>query len=1297
VFDDTGVGPANPLVLDAGSSSKGNISHLMTHSNQLENMFGRIVDARRYEPSQLDLSDSNSSRTMMIELTGTGKTVLEIGTSTGYMSRVLKDRGNTVVGVEVDPEAAASARPHCDRLLNADIESLLLGDELEESFFDVVILGDVLEHLKWPDRVIAQLKSHLRPGGYLVVSMPNVAHGDVILNLLAGKFPYHDSGLLDITHLRFFGLEDVVKLFDSAGYRICDLHTVKVDVGCTETSPDLSTVPEEVLLGVKSLPHANSYQFVFKAFRAEECIEPLQLEDAGLKGAFEAFTTEVRRLRAENSRLDTYLAHLQPEFDEKAAWANKLNAELAEAQARAQCLQSKVDELGILWSRATRWKRALIFSVLTPWDGIVGTVIIAVELFGRVLRKISSRKAPLVAAQNSAQCSIVIVTWEGKDLLAESLPALREAVRFHGGEHEIVVVDNGSTDGTEEYLHHHFSEIRVIRNEQNEYFGGGNNLGVQTAKNDVVVLLNNDMIVHKDFLGPLLDGFRSPDVFAIASQVFLADPQKPREETGKTRATFNGCDLDWRHDPISRGDEEQNYVPVLWGHGGAVALDREKFLWIGGFDRLYDPFYVEDADLSYQAWKVGWRCMLAVDSKVIHKHRSSTKRFGAQFIAQIVRRNHELFMWKNFSDLPKLLKHFLRAYRRRIQRAGIPGIGIRLELRSFLGAVQRLPKVVSRRLRIARSIVRTDQEIFRLTNPPSSDSSSEVDFSRLSSQEQLGTGWYRIEISGQRNRCWMAQEASLCLSAPSETAELQLEGYVPPLSEYGGVSLTLTVCCGAERTRFDLAGGSFKHTWKITNLQVGKPTDIQLAVNKTIPPSPRDSRTLGLMFYRIALEGLNGQLSKTGEEDNRPFAGDMASCAIDSGILPDARKRLLFLCAYVPGIGLHGGGNTMFHLIRKLSDRYRITAVCLMEKEAEQKFVPRLAPFCERLEVMWRRQTLYARNPLGLRPPEIVYEFYHRRMQEVVDECLRSRSYDVIDCEYLQTAHFVQDYPEIPAVISHHEVYSLSYRNRYQSAPLFSLRRATGFANWMRMLNYEEKMFRRFYAVMVVTDRERDYLHHYMPQVKVYAHPTGVDCEFFVPSQEAPEPGSVVFLGNFNHAPNVSGILWFLERVWPAVRASCSYARLYVVGGNPPPSLQKWNGKEGVQVTGWVEDVRPFLQRSVVFIAPMLEGVGLRGKMLEAWATKKPVVGTSLAFLGLNQARDRAGFVADDAESFAARVGDLLANEALAEQMGTCGRELVISSYSWDAFADLYHRTYREGMEALHGVNEVMNTQVAGT
>jgi GT2 family glycosyltransferase/glycosyltransferase involved in cell wall biosynthesis/SAM-dependent methyltransferase len=1112
----------------------------MTHSNQPENMFGKTVDARRYEPPQLDLSDCNSSRTMMIELAGEGKTVLEIGTSTGYMSRVLKERGNTVVGVEVDPRAASIAKQYCDRLLNADIESLLLGDTLEKNYFDVVILGDVLEHLKWPDKVIEQLKSHLRPGGYLVVSMPNVAHGDVILNLFAGKFPYHDSGLLDITHLRFFGLEDVVKLFDSAGYQICNLRTVRVDVGCTETSPDLSAVPEELILGVKSLPHANIYQFVFKAFRADECREPLQLEEVGLKGSFEAFTTEVRRLRAENSRLDAYLARLQPEFEEKAAWANELNAELSQAQStiretefKVRNLQSKIEEWSALWSKATRWKRALVFSMLAPLDWMVGIVIVAAELFGRVLRRIGRRKVPLIAPPDSNRCSIVIVTWEGKDLLAESLPPLLKAVRFHGGEHEIVVVDNASTDGTEEFLRNHFPEVRVIRNLHNEYFSGGNNLGVREAKNDVIVLLNNDMTVHEDFLAPLLEGFREPDVFAVASQVFLADPHKPREETGKTRATFNGCDLDWKHDSISPSDEEQKYVPVFWGHGGAVALDRQKFLWLGGFDRLYDPFYVEDADLSYQAWKVGWQCLLAVNSKVIHKHRSSTKRFGTQFTAQIVRRNHELFIWKTFGDLPKLLKHFLRAFRRRIQRAGVPGIGIRAELRPLLGAAKRLPGVVSRRLRLARWVVRTDQEILDITNPGAGASSEEG----------------------------------------------------------------------------DAAGAQSMSVW----------------------------------------------------QDRVP-----------------GQRRILMVCAYLPCLGVHSGGNTMFNLIRTLSKRHRLTVLSYYEQESEREFVPMLSQYCERLELVHRNQTLDAPNPFGLKPPEIVYEFYHKRMQRLVAEYLQTGLFDLIQCEFVQTGHFANVDLEIPAVLTNHELLSLAYLNSLKNAPWVSRRKIRALVSWMRMLNYEEKLLRRFAAVVVLTRPEREFLARYAPTVKVFDHATGVDCDFFFPAEDPPAKGSVLFVGNFRHAPNVGGMIWFLEKVWPKIRASCRDAQLYIVGGNPPPSIQEVHGRDGITVTGWVEDVRPYLQNAAVFVAPVFEGVGLRGKVLEAWAMKKAVVGTRLSFEALSAIDAQTCFLADDPEAFAARVGELLEKQDLASRMGNAARRLVEDSFSWDAFGAVYDGIYSE-------------------
>ena len=1230
--------------------------------HQQDDIFGRSVSAKRYEPALLDLNDANSSRAMMVELTGSNKSVLEIGTSTGYMTRVLQERGNRITGVEIDQEAARVAEQYCERMLTADIESALKADALSDSSFDVIIVGDVLEHLRWPNEVLERLKRHLRPGGYLVVSLPNVSHGDVILNLLQGQFPYQNTGLLDITHFRFFGLADVVKLFSSAGYEISELRKVKVDVGCTETSPDLSTIPPEVLDGIRSLPHGNTYQFVFKAFRRGECSDPLEVPANELTSSFEAFTAELRRLRA-------YLAKLQPEFEAKARWADSLNQEAAR-------LRREFEVVLAMWRKATRWRRMLASLAVVPLDIAVAVTLVLVEGIGRTLRAIKPADAPVYPVPKP-ECSFIIVSWNGKHLLAECLPRLLEAIRLQGGNHEIVVVDNGSIDGTSEFVRENFPEINVVRSEQNLYFGGGNRLGIKGASKDILVLLNNDMMVEPDFLEPLLQGFRDTGVFGVASQVFLPADKK-REETGKTRAEFNGSDLDWRHDPISAEDQRNGYTPVFWLHGGATAIDRRKYEWLGGLDQIYDPFYVEDADLSYRAWKVGWRCLLACNSRVLHQHRSSTQRFGDGFIRQIVRRNHYIFLWKNLGDIGWLIKHFIRAARARVRRAGVPGIGIQGEAKAYFGALKRLPTITSSRLKMSRSIRCSDRKIIANIDEvqPAKIMSTEVDFARGDFDDHLAGGWYTVERDHGRPYRWMGDKASVYLARSAEGDQLVVEGCAPSLSNYGG-PLLLKISINGVQQEYALNEGSFSHAISLQALSRSEPLRVDLALNRVIRKS-EDQRTLGVMVHRVA--AISANRGGTATAAGAPLESiSLAGTAAPPPVSGEAPKRLLFICAYLPCVGLHGGGNTMFHLIRTLSRRYRITVLAFFERDIEQQLAPLLLPYCERLELVRRTQSFDAPNRFGINPPSIVYEFYHDRMQHVVDHFLRTESFEVIDCEYLQTGHFVLDYPDIPAVLSHHEMYSMSIRNRLNSLP-YSWEKLKVFVEWMRMLNYEERIFRRFSSVLLVTEKEREYLHGYMPAVNAYAHPTGVDTDFFSPTMEPAEAGSVAFLGNFQHAPNVGGLLWFAEKVWPRIRARCPGAKLYAVGGSPPDAVQAMHATNGIEVTGWVKDVRPYLQRSAVFVAPMLDGVGLRGKILEAWATEKPVVATSLAFLGLDAPDGYAGFVADDETTFADRVCKLLEDQTLANQIGKRARELVVKSYSWEAFADFYDAAYRAAM-----------------
>jgi GT2 family glycosyltransferase len=320
------------------------------------------------------------------------------------------------------------------------------------------------------------------------------------------------------------------------------------------------------------------------------------------------------------------------------------------------------------------------------------------------------RKADEMRRADTNKTTIIIVSWDGKHLLAECLPKVVEAARHDGGTHEILVVDNGSTDGTVDFLRLNFPCVRVLALDRNYGFIGGNNRGIEVVETGTVVLLNNDMLVDSGFLRPLLDGFTDSSVFAVTSQIFFADPNRRREETGKTRARFEDGFFYLWHDDIDAGDEAREIIPVFWAGGGSCAIDRNKYRAIGGFDSLYRPFYVEDTDVSYQAWKRGWKCLLAPASRVIHKHRStSATKFGEDFVESTIRKNQYLFIWKNVTDVSMVLGHLVNLPRTHLRsmRSHSP----KFEIRAFLRALQQLPEAMGKRFVNAAHYVLGDKEV----------------------------------------------------------------------------------------------------------------------------------------------------------------------------------------------------------------------------------------------------------------------------------------------------------------------------------------------------------------------------------------------------------------------------------------------------------------------------------------------------------------------------------------------------------------------------------------------------------
>jgi len=351
---------------------------------------------------------------------------------------------------------------------------------------------------------------------------------------------------------------------------------------------------------------------------------------------------------------------------------------------------------------------------------LLGVVFLWVDLWTRLKKSVRNKTAPapekpLSTSPSSfppCEASIVIPNWNGKDLLEKYLPSVVEAC---GPSDEIIVVDNASTDGSAEFIRHHYPQVRVLEMDRNLGFGGGSNTGVRAARHAVVVLLNNDMRVTPDFVQALRAGFTDPAVFAVSAQIFFTDPSRRREETGLTTGRFAKGFFRVRHEIQER---VQIPYPTFYAGGGSTAYDREKFLELGGFDPLFEPFYLEDTDLSYNAWRRGWKVLYQPQAHVYHEHRGTIgKHFPPQAIESYLQQNYVLMVWKNLHQTSWLWSHLFHLYGHMVLNCLGWGTETRTTVGAFVRALRRLPQALrARRAALLRAAI-SDPEVFTRIRP----------------------------------------------------------------------------------------------------------------------------------------------------------------------------------------------------------------------------------------------------------------------------------------------------------------------------------------------------------------------------------------------------------------------------------------------------------------------------------------------------------------------------------------------------------------------------------------------------
>lgn len=316
----------------------------------------------------------------------------------------------------------------------------------------------------------------------------------------------------------------------------------------------------------------------------------------------------------------------------------------------------------------------------------------------------------------------------------------------------------------------------------------------------------------------------------------------------------------------------------------------------------------------------------------------------------------------------------------------------------------------------------------------------------------------------------------------------------------------------------------------------------------------------------------------------------------------------------------------------------------------------------------------YAQSLMALPTPNPMCTAYARSkaMKAVVDRALQETQFDIVHVEHLRAAQFAPVRGGPPAVIDSVDCLTgLFGQMSKRSSPAGKL---VAHEETWKLRRFEPKTLGRFDGIVITSESERDALLELDAGLAIDVVPNGVDIDYFRPSGTERTPRKIVFSGKMGYAPNAEAAAWFAEQVFPSVRNKWSDAEFVIVGNDPPESIRRLGSVEGVTVTGYVADLRPYLDSSAVAVAPMQVAVGVQNKVLEAMAMGLPVVMSPLAARSLTACK--SGIVAQSPEEWIEKVFGLIERGEEASELGRRNREHVVENYSWERSAQILESVY---------------------
>ena len=380
-------------------------------------------------------------------------------------------------------------------------------------------------------------------------------------------------------------------------------------------------------------------------------------------------------------------------------------------------------------------------------------------------------------------------------------------------------------------------------------------------------------------------------------------------------------------------------------------------------------------------------------------------------------------------------------------------------------------------------------------------------------------------------------------------------------------------------------------------------------------------------------------------------------------------KKILIISPYFPFPARDGGKVRLYNLIKHLSKENKVYLLAYIEPAADKNCVALAKEFCtEVFPVLREEDKRIIRDDL----PRSVSFFYTQAMIDELAKVLDIVKPDIVQLDFLIMTEYVKHIKNIPVFYTEHDMGLLDFNQSFHDRDLEDNER---FFEWKKLVQYEKRILDFFTSVIVLTERDKCLVEKLNSNIKATIIPTGVDTDFYKPNEYVGYEKNLVFVGHYRHFPNADAIVYFVKKIYPKIVQKISNIKLYIVGSGVTKVVEELKD-DNIFITGEVEDIRQYLKKPNIFIAPVRLGGGIKGKVLEAMAMGVPVVATQEAVSGIDYSTGNFALVSDDINVFADNVVKLYNDEVLYKTLSDNSRNIVENNYNWKKIAEKLNDFY---------------------